>query len=307
MDAPDPPHDDYPESWETFYDDNGNPHGRTDDGKEFALDAGSPEPVEGRCNAPLRDYQRRYGEVRYCTKMQAGNFPGYDSKYCKTHISMESPEDRAAELFKHGYFAESYVSVAKYLSPTKFLFAVEMVGGLFQMSDYEFGVAEESVALDTSESVLVSEDVVGVDLPIPTKNLFQADQLWQGALAEAEMRKMREVVFKEGVSKETYADTADVDGEITDTLTERTEHHLHLPISRLTKDIKEHLKNGGVEVGKDEDGNLLTFQQNDYTLEVQPEAEVPEDEDASTVEDVGQEFSERLAEEDGEVVIDVED
>jgi hypothetical protein len=307
---PDTPHDGYPESWETFweYDDDEDEWiacGRTDDGKEFQLDAGSSERVEGRCNAPLRDYQRRYGEKRYCTRMQAGNFPGYDSDYCKLHISMDALENHWAELFKHGYFAESYVHVAKWLSPTKFLFAVEMLGGLFSMSEYDFDVKEEPVTLDTADSLLIEEDVVEVELPVPTQRHFQADQLWQGALAEVEMRKMREVVFEDGVSKDTYSSTADVDGEITDTLTEQTEHHLHLPISRLTKDIKEHLKNGGVSIDAESESGSLTFQKNDYTLDVTPDEETDSD-DAQSVSEVGEEFTEALDSDDDKAAIEIE-
>lgn len=305
--TPPEPHDEFPDSWETFYRD-GEAWGRTADGKEFELDAGSPDRVEGRCNAPLRDYQRRYGEKRYCTRLPAGNFPGYESDYCKTHITMEHLEERASELFEHGHFAESYVNFAKHLSPTKFLFAVEMVGGLFEMSRYDFDVEQEPVLIDTSDLRLIEEDAVEVELPIPTATLysFQADQLWQGALAEVEMRNMREAVFKDGLSKATYAQTADVDGEITDTLTEQTEHHLHLPISRLTKDIKEHLKNGGVEIGAEDESGVLTFQKNDYTLDVTPDAEADSD-DAQSVSEVGEEFTTALEADDEQAVIEVDE
>lgn len=302
---PDPPHDEYPDDWTTFYRD-GEPWGRTADGKEFAFDTGSPERVEERCNAPLRDYQRRYGEKRYCTRLPAGNFPGYDSDYCKTHLSMEDLEDRAHELFKHGYFAESYVNVAKRLSPTKFLFAVEMVGGLFNISEYDFEIEQERVTIDTSASILIEDDVVSVELPVPSNDAlqFQADQLWQAALSEVEMRKMRELVFKEGVATSTYAGSADVDGQITDTLTEQTEHHLHLPISRVTKDMKEYLKNGGVDLDSEDDA-AIKFEQNDYTLDVSPEddMEPAEAEDSAAV---AEDFASKLDAEE-ETVIEVDD
>lgn len=310
---PDEPHDDYPDDWETFWEWDGEDEewvacGRTDDGKEFELDAGSPDRVEGRCNAPLRDYQRRFGEVRCCTQLQANNFPGYESDYCKLHRSMDDLEERAHELFKHGYYAETYVNFAKRLSPTKFLFAVEMVGGLFEMSQYDFEIEHEEIALDTSESRLVQEDAVRVELPIPTATMytFQADQLWQGALAEIEMRNMREVLFKEGLTKSTYAGSADVDGEITDTITESTEHHLHLPISRLTKDIKEHLKNGGVEIDAEDESGVLTFEKNDYTVDISPDDEVAQ-EDAQSVSEVSEDFTEKLESDEDETVIEVEE
>jgi hypothetical protein len=309
-DPPDPPHDDFPESYETFWRENDDGEleawGRTDRDNEFKLDSGSPEPVEGRCNATLRDYQNRYGERRYCGVLPAKNFPGYDSDYCRTHKHMDALEEHWQDLFKHGYFAESYVHVAQRLSPTKFLFAIEMLGGLMEMSQYEFDVAEEAVALDTSDSLLIQDDVVEVDMPVPTAHKFQADQLWQGSLAEVEMRQMRELVFKEGVETDTYAATADVDGEITDSKTEQTEHHLHLPISRLTKDIKEHLKNGGVEIDAEADSGTLTFQKNDYTLDVRPDEETASD-DAQPVSEVGESFTEKLDADDESAVIEVDE
>lgn len=286
----------YPESWDTFWrtrDGEQVAMGRDDRGNEFPFDAGSPERVDGRCNAPLRDYQRRYGELRHCGQLPAKKFPGYESDYCKTHRYMENLESRWQELFTHGYFAESYINVAKWLAPTKFLFAVEMFGGLMEISQYEYDVDEETVVLDTSESPLIKDDAVSVEMPVPTDYKFQADQLWQGALAEVEMRKMREVVFEDGVATSTYAGTADVDGQITDTLEEQTEHHLHLPISRLTKDIKEHLKNGGVEIGAEDESGVLTFQKNDYTLDISPDDET-DSADAQSVSEVGEEFTKQL-------------
>lgn len=308
QDPPDPPHEDYPDSWETFWredDDSLVAWGRDDEGREFELDAGSTEKVDGRCGATLRYWKRRYGERRYCTRLQAQNFPGYESTYCKTHRVMDKIEEHWRDLFRHGYFAESYKNVAKFLEPTKFLFAVEMLGGLMEMSQYDFSTEEEPVPLDTSESMLIEEDVVEVEMPIPTEYLFQADQLWQGALTEVEMRQMREAIFEDGVSKETYADTADVDGKITDTLTEQTEHHLHLPISRLTKDIKEHLKNGGVEIDAEDAGGTLTFEKNDYTLDVTPDKEADQS-DAQSVAEVGESFTEKLDAEE-EAVIEVDE
>ncbi len=299
---PDPPHDDYPESFETFWR-GGDAYGRDDRGNEFKLDAGSPEPVEGRCNAPLRDYQRRYGEKRYCTQLPAKNFPGYDSDYCKLHKSMEALEDRWQELFRHGYFAESYVHVARHIEPTKFLFAVEMFGGLMELSNYKFEPTEEPISLDVSDSLLIQEDVVQVDLPIPTNDLyqFQANELWMAALDEVRMRKMQDAIFEDGVAKSTTVATAEAEGAITDRIQEDTEHHLNLPISRVTKDIKEHLKNGGVEIDAEGDDAAVTFQKNDYTLDISPDEESSSD-GAQDVSETAQDFTERLDSEDDAVI-----
>jgi hypothetical protein len=213
--------------------------------------------------------------------------------------------ERAQELFKHGHFATNYVNFVKHLSASKFLFAVEMVGGLFEMSQHDFEVTEEKRTIDTSDSNLIEEDAVEVELPIPSKTSLslQADQLWNAALAEVEMNNMREVVFKEGHTKKKIAKTADMEGAITDTKYEDVEHHLHLPISRLTTDIKKYLKNGGVSVDDDESG-VVTFQKNDYTMDVSPKEN--ESDNAEGVSETAEDFASALQADEDASEIEVE-
>lgn len=274
--------------------------GRDDHG-EFKLNPmrGSAEPVDGRCGAVCVYTQERYGQTRYCTGMPESTFVDGGSDFCKRHKSRKALMERAHELFEHGYFAANYVNFAEKLSPSKFLFAVEMVGGLFEMSQHDFETNAETRTIDTSDSELIKEDAVEVELPIPSKTTlsFQADQLWQAALAEVEMNNMREVVFEDQMEKKKISQTADMEGKITDTKYESVEHHLHLPISRLTKDIKEHLQNGGVQLD-DDDGGVVTFQQNDYTLDVSPkETDSDATEDSS---DTARDFSEAIAQNEAE-------
>jgi len=300
-DTPPDPHDDYPEDWETFYED-GDAYGRDGQGSEFKLDAGSPEKVADRCNAPLRDYQRRYGEIRYCTQYPCSHFEPDDvdaSDYCQHHRYM-SETPIGTGVFKHGYFGRSYVNFARDLAPTEFLLAVEMFDELLGMSQYEFGAEHERISLDTSESLFVAEDEVGLDLPIPQSRTNQAHRLWMAALDEVKLQRMQEAIIEQGVSKQSVVDSADADGQITDTLTESKEHHLNLPVSRLTKDIKEHLKAGGVEVGQDEDATV-TVKSAEWTTSL----DAPE-EDSATVEDVSEEISERLDESDEDPLLDPE-
>jgi len=266
---------------------------------------GSSEPQDGRCGAVVKFTMERYGETRYCTAMPESTFVEDGSDFCRQHKSREALMERAQELFKHGHFATNYVNFVKHLSASKFLFAVEMVGGLFEMSQHDFDVEEETRVIDTAESELIEEDAVEVDLPIPTKTSLslQADQLWNAALAEVEMNNMREVVFQEGHTKDKIAKTADMEGKITDTKYESVEHHLHLPISRLTTDIKKYLKNGGVALDDDE-GGVVTFQQNDYTLDVSPQE--TESDDAESVSETADDFAEALKAEEEKEAAEIE-
>lgn len=300
-DTPDEPHDEFPDSWETFYRGD-TAWGRTDDDKEFQLDAGSTEPQDGRCGAPLTDYERRYGEIRFCTQMPESTFVDDGSDFCKTHKSREALMERAHELFEHGYFASNYVNFAGKLSGEKFLFAVEMFDGLLDQSRFDFEREVDERAIDTSDSEYINEDKVSIELPFPTSNTykFQAQELWYAALASVMQQNMHETVFEDGVSQRTIAQSADMEGKITDTKYEREEHHLHLPISRVTKDIKEHLKNGGVEVGSEDESGTLTFQKNDYTLSVEPDEESAQDASVDAEPMSAEEFTKDLEDDEDE-------
>lgn len=287
-----------PDDIELFEQD-GDVYGRDAHG-EFTLDPmrGSSEPQDGRCGAVVKYTMDRYGQTRYCTGMPESTFVDNGSDFCRLHKSHEALMERAQELFKHGHFATNYINFVKHLSASKFLFAVEMVGGLFEMSQHDFEVEKESRTIDTSDSNLIEEDAVEVELPIPTKTTLslQADQLWNAALAEVEMNNMREAVFEDAAKhrmgeKETIAQTADMEGKITDTKYESVEHHLHLPISRLTTDIKKHLKNGGVTL-EDDEGGVVTFQKNDYTLDVSPQEN--ESDAAESVSETAEDFASAL-------------
>ena len=298
--------DSVPDDIELFEED-GQVYGRDDMG-EFALDpmAGSAEPQDGRCGEPLRAYNDRYGEIRYCTALPVGKFDTdrYEhDEYCRNHQGRHQLMERAHELFKHGYFATNYVNFAEKLDAAKFLFAVEMVGGLFELSRHDFDIEEEERTIDTSDSELITEDTVDIVLPVPSNDTLSvhANELWTAALKEVMAQNMQEAVFEEGMATKTLTDSADMEGQITDTHYESTEHHLHLPISRVAKDIKEHLKNGGVAID-DADSGVVTFQRNDYTLAVEPNE--TDSDAAESVSEVSHDFSEALEAEGGEVEVE---
>lgn len=296
--------DTVPDDVELFQQD-GEVYGRDEHG-EFALApmAGSAEPQSGRCGEPLKFYNDRYGEIRYCTALPESIFVDDGSDYCRNHKSREALMERAHELFKHGYFATNYVNFAEKLDAAKFLFAVEMVGGLFELSRHDFDIVEAERTIDTTDSNLIEEDAIDVVLPLPSNDTlsFHANELWTAALKEVMSQNMQEAVFSEGMAVKTLSDSADMEGQITDTHYENTEHHLHLPISRVAKDIKEHLKNGGVAID-DADSGVVTFQKNDYTLDVS--ANEGDSDGAESVSETAVDFSEAL-EAEGEAAAEIE-
>lgn len=248
-----------------------------DDHGEFPIDPprGTDRPQDGRCGAVLKYTHERYGETRYCGALPAKHFPGYDSEHCKQHISRDKLMERAIELVQHGAFGKNYVVFEESLKPLEFVLAVEMFSGLLEQSRHDFETEQFVTTIDASGTELIEEDEIELELPIPTNVdfRFQANELWHASLDEIKQNRMQEAVFSSGVSEKTLAANADMEGKITDTKYEATENHLHLPISRLTKDIKEHLKNGGVSIDAEDESGVLTFQKNDYTLSVGPEDE----------------------------------
>lgn len=269
---------------------------------EFEVDPkrGAGEPMDGRCNAVLKYTHERYGETRFCTRLPEHKFLPEGSDYCRVHKSQEALMERAIELIKHGAFAQNYVIFEKSLSPLKFIFAVEMFDGLLEQSRHDFDVAYEKRTIDSSGEDLIEESEVEVELPIPpndTPLAFQVQELWNASLDEVKIQNMNEAVFTSGMSEKTIAKTADMEGAITDVKYEKQEHHLHLPLGRLTKDIKQHLENGGVTIGSDDDSGVVTFQKNDYSLTVGPDEESDSDEsdDAEDVDEI--EFGDMLPEE----------
>jgi hypothetical protein len=277
-----------------------------DDRGEFRIKpmGGSEEPRDDRCGWTMTSTMERYGQMRYCTAMPESTFLGdKGSDYCRHHKQADALMEQAEELYKHGYFSTNFVNFAEKLEADKFLFAVEMFGGLLEMSNHDFEVTEEERTIDSTESNMIAEDAVDVALPIPTNDMLmmQANELWTAALKEVMTQNMNEAIFQEGMEKQSVAASEGMEGQITDTITEPEEHHLHLPLSRVAKDIKNHLENGGI-VMDDDDGGVVTFQKNDYTLDVSPSES--DTDDAESLSETATDFSKQLEAEGVEVEVE---
>jgi len=264
------------------------PHG------EFPVDPprGSPMPIEGRCGMPLQFAEKRYGEKRYCMLWQLT-----DDIACRVHKHKTNFMDNWSNMIEHGAFAQKYLIFVEKLTPLKFIFAVEMFGGLLEMSDLNFDVKTEVREIDTTDSTYISEDAVTIQLPIPTNKQasFNAAALWEASLDQIKMQNIQEVLFDDGMEAETITATSDDSGTITDTIVEKREHHLHLPLSRLTKDVKNHLKNGGIRLNDDDNAQAITFQKNDYTLDVGPQNEYDDKKVSGETGEVASEFTKQVS------------
>lgn len=212
--------------------------------------------------------------------------------------------DRAAELVQHGAFGRSYVIFSQAMDPLEFVSAIEIFNGLLSQSRHDFEIEYQERAIDTSESDLILENEVVAELPFPTNDTFsfQYKELWQAALDEVKVERMQHCVFDDGVSQKTIAQSADMEGKITDVKHESAEHHLHLSISRLTKDIKEHLTNGGVSIGEEDENGVVTFSKNDYTLSLGPNEDGGEDATVDAEEMSAEEFTTELEATDEEEI-----
>lgn len=261
-----------------IYEQDGILYGLDDDG-EFEIDPprGNAEPQNGLCNATLTRSQERYGETRFCGRTPY--WPSDDSDeepsgFCRNHKGREQLMERAIELVEHGYFGRNYVVFEQSLDASEFIHAVNMFAGLLEQSRYDFEVEKERRAIDASSDDLVGVDSIEVTLPLPQTKVYgsQAQELWHFALDEVVEQRMQHLRLVKGVDGEHIVATADEDGVITDTKTEASESHLNLPISRLSKDKKERLKIGGVEVGAEEGDQTFTFTTGDYVMDIGDEA-----------------------------------
>lgn len=214
--------------------------------------AGSQTPTAGRCNALLTNYRERYGEPRYCTAIPAKWFGrSQNSQFCKTHTPRELMHENAEELWETGRFAANYIYAFDRVSTAKQLYAVTLFDDLLEESAYDFETEYAAHTITADDVDFIPAETVTVDFPVPQSRTYRANALWFAALDFIRLQNMQEVVLEDGPEKEEVIGVTD-DGEPIYTT---EEHHLNLPISRLTKDYDRHLTAGGVN-GTEEGDNI---------------------------------------------------
>lgn len=252
--------------------------------------AGSPEPVEGRCNATLRHWRTRYGEKRYCTQLpkehwMAGHIERDLSDYlCRIHQDRVNIIMHAKELLQHGVYAKTREHVYDKLDPWDKLLCHAMYESLLADSVYEFAPEFETVTLDFEDHESVPEpadedDRLDVDVPHATEKMDRAQILWCAAVDTMKMLKANAQIAADEMEvtstehAQLTAPTEDNPNQAFKTIEQTKEHHLNLAYSRLVRDRKDLLAYGGVITGTEadeEDSSIVV--ENFTTVEADPEA-----------------------------------
>lgn len=154
------------------------------------------------------------------------------------------------------------------LSPLKTALAFGKFDDLLAESIYDFEIEDTMlVSVDFTDSdakYLVAEyldedDNLNIDVPITTAKRDQATSLLLAAMDAIKMLNIQAKLAEADMEMETTADSEYIFGEDGDghwvELTEKTEHHLNLPYSRLVRDRTELLQYGGVGIEKPEESD----------------------------------------------------
>lgn len=275
---------------------------KSDEHGEYDPDAGSPHPVDAEdvgydpCNAVLKYTFERYGERRYCTGMAVSNFTkhGVDTAYehpqfCKHHQARAELMKQHEDNFKTGAHAKSHEHVFQHMPPHKQIMANDLYRSLLEESKYDFETETVELEIDVSGKDFAPDaDAIILEHEVPTEHEIRAKALWHASLDFITMESIKQEQFRvaaeetfEGrelaVGESIKVVTVTEDGrEITDT----DEHHLNLPLSRITKHYKEHIKFGGVQYdGEENDGSMGA---REWVAVVEPDEPAPAPETKSS-------------------------
>jgi len=256
----------------------------SDEHGDYKEDAGSTDPQPDKCAAPLKHSQDRYGEWRYCSAEPRSYYVDEDhpkySHRCKHHqihdkdVREDANMKHAKRLYKHGAFIESHRVLFEVMELADLMYAVGIYRGLLEQSRYSFDAEDEEVVVDVNDDELEADEAL-LEVPIPTRDTYlgQAESLLLASLDYARMKTLNVELFKTGTFEgfTTVATGTNEGGQIVDSIEEKREHHLNLPLSRLTKDYKKHLQAGGVDL--DADNDAVKVDNRSYTLDYGPDAD----------------------------------
>lgn len=217
----------------------------------------------GHCNAPLTNWRERYDEPRYCMRLPESKFVDDGSQFCKDHKSREAIMERASDLFETGLHVKGLVNFFNQVAPWKEVYAVAIFESLLSDSTYNFETTDRPYTVDFSDTdeipidlkeKLDDDDTIEMAVPVPSNHFHRWTPLWNASADTIKKININETLMTEGLEGESLAaHGTDDSGQIVDTETEDVEHHLNLPYSRLVKDHKAHLKQGGVPIENDSD------------------------------------------------------
>jgi hypothetical protein len=234
-------------------------------GNQYNPFAGNRTPRDGqyRCNAPLTNYEQRYGEVRYCAQA----YQDADEEYCHVHRGRENVGMKAKELLQHGLSAKTRDHFYNKLDDAEQLLVHGIHEDLLDESTFEFAVEYEQrefslddldVPLtDVHELIGPDTDTIAVDVPYATEHIKRSFALLAAATDTVKEIRVQPELLAAGMAVDTASHAEHVDGQWS-TYEEVAEHPLNLAYSRLVTDEKELLKYGGVPI----DGETTTTTSN---------------------------------------------
>jgi len=258
---------------------------------EFRLRTGSPEPVTEEevgyrvCNCVVKFTFDRYGERRYCTGYAAGDT-------CRHHRvrTNENIMKARADKFETGAKAKSHENTFQFMDTHKKIVANDLYKSLIAESDYDFETNIEELEISASDASFVPDDVdtLVLEHPLPNNHEVRCKALWYAALDFVTMESIREEQFRTAFEQSNDPDVAansvavgerwqvvasGEEGAVED----KGEHHLNLPLSRISKDYERNLTFGGVHV-EDADNDASDMSERDWhlTVEVDEEESAPE-------------------------------
>ena len=266
-------------------------------GRGYDPDTGNPEPVDGRCNALLTNYEERYGEPRYCGKVIPQRNGEYLHQTCKNHRGQEALMKSAEELMQTGAFSQTIDHVFDKYPAWKKVTAHGLFESLMGQSTYEYAVEYEPKSFDFSDSdfkplfvdqdgdsLYDENDQLEILVGYPTEYSDQALALYQASIMSIMQVDVLSTINDAKVenadrpmeSKTTdYAQLSappnehDPSPQEFITLESWSEHHLNLPYSRLIKDRPKLLEFGGVVTDAEpEQGDTSSLSIDDIELEV---------------------------------------
>lgn len=168
-------------------------------------------------------------------------------------------EDLHEDNFETGAYSKSYKSLADNMPVHTYAVAIALYKDLRGESVHDFGEATVTEhELDASDVEWFEEDAVTMQFPIGDQKRAQEKALWFAALDFCRIEAMEEKQFEDAIADNTTVGEREAVVAVTDNgqeITDEEEHHLNLPMSRITKDYKRHLEFGGVpiEASDDED------------------------------------------------------
>lgn len=244
----------YPIDW--FEIDDIDTSGQMNDGHgcQYSPFAGNLEPIEDRCNARLTRWQERYPEKRFCSFN-----PTSDSTYCRIHQDREALMKSAEEVMQTGLGSKTIDHHFNKLDDPEQLLVHGIHEDLLAESSYEFAPEHRVKEFDFSGvdyDLPVEEDgpVYEIECVYATGHVKRSLALFTAAVMEAARLEVVSIIKAETMRSKTTSQAqltspteADPSQEFK-TIEEWNEHYLNLPLSRLVRDQKELLKEGGVTV-----------------------------------------------------------